>query len=122
VKIRIKRLLSGYIDLILIIVIANLIVWILSGNLFYSTEFEYILYFLATIGILTKDLIFRNKSIGKKILGLEVKNNDNTTSSILKIILRNITYVFWPIEGLIVLISNKRIGDIVFKTKVVEKK
>lgn len=48
------------------------------------------------------------------------KNFDNTMPSIPIIMFRNITLVLWPLEGIILLITNKRIIDMILNTKVVE--
>lgn len=86
--------------------------------LFEDTMFTLIMN-LCVILILFKDLLFKNKSIGKKIMGIEIRNNNNKIPSFPILILRNITIIIWPIECLLILLKMNRIGDIIFKTKVV---
>lgn len=70
-----------------------------------------------------KDLIFKNASIGKKIMNLQVVTKDNNKPNVIALILRNIFICYiYPISFILILIFNKSLGDFVFKTKVVEVK
>ncbi len=68
---------------------------------------------------LLKD-IFRGRSIGKKLFGLRVtdKDNKNIVPGALRLIIRNITILFWPIELLVLVLMRRRLGDIIAKTDV----
>ena len=120
-----KRILAMIIDYFII----SLIVYVPLYAYMYISKLELYILFddmvfmliiaLCMILILLKDLIFRNKSIGKKIMGIEIRNNDNKIPSFPILILRNITVIIWPIECLLILLKKNRIGDIIFKTKVV---
>lgn len=70
--------------------------------------------------ISTKDLIFKNASIGKKALNLKVVTNNNEVPKKSQLIIRNITLLIWPIDFLVLLITKRRIGEIITKTKVIE--
>lgn len=67
-----------------------------------------------------KDITFRNASIGKKILKIEIQGYNDKLPSLTTIILRNVFLILWPIEILIFLIYNKSIGDIIFKTRIID--
>lgn len=71
-----------------------------------------------------KDIFSR--SIGKKVIGLYiyVKSREEELSipKPSRLVLRNLTLIFWPFEAIILLIKNKRIGDMYSKTIVLSKK
>ena len=74
--------------------------------------------------ILFKDALFDGRSIGKKVLNLQVVNNRKKPCSIVKSLLRNITLIipFLPIIELIMIIvdkNGKRLGDRLAKTQVI---
>jgi uncharacterized RDD family membrane protein YckC len=68
--------------------------------------------------------IFKGKSIGKRILRLAVRDsfNDQVVPTNFKLLLRNVTIIIWPIEAILVLFTNKRIGDFISKTQVIKDK
>lgn len=72
---------------------------------------------------LIKDCIFRNASIGKKIMGLRVV--DRTTGQpprFGKLLLRNITFYFYYVEIIAVLVNRGvSLGDMLSGTAVIEK-
>lgn len=142
---RFKRLISILIDYIIICMIVIPVTWILedifniSGYPFarfvdfnnyngirdlYSAVFKDLshLFQIAIIWIVfsLKDFVFKNASIGKKILRMEILTMSNKKPTIMPLVLRNLFVIIWPIEILLILILNRRIGDLVFKTKVVE--
>ncbi len=71
--------------------------------------------------VISKDLYFKNGSLGKKIFKLEIVTLRNERPTNLVKILRNLTIIIWPIECVLILIGKERIGDRLCKTKVVEK-
>lgn len=124
-----KRILAMIIDYLIISLIISLIVHVplfvyayISKPeldiLFDDTLFTFIMG-LCLILILFKDLLFKNKSIGKKIMGIEIRDNNNKIPSFPILIFRNITVIIWPIECLLILLKKNRIGDTIFKTKIV---
>ncbi len=73
---------------------------------------------------LGKDCFFGRKSLGKLMFGLEIRNREtDEKASYGSLILRNLTYGFPQIEGVVVL-ANKgiRVGDLLGNTKVVLRK
>lgn len=78
--------------------------------------------YLALMGfviLMNKDAI-RGRSIAKRQFGTRVVvHNTNLTAGPFRSFLRNITYFFWPIEGLVTLFSpTRRIGDLIAGTRV----
>lgn len=68
---------------------------------------------------LIKDLAFPQGSPGKKLMGLRlVVEADNLPA--LRKVLRNLTLFIWPVEAVVFLFIKKRLGDVMFYTKVVE--
>ncbi|MEG1981819.1 MAG: RDD family protein [Clostridia bacterium] len=120
--IKIKRLLAGLIDHIVSIVIASLISQIvitLCGNdniLFKVIPFVAVYFIL----ILFKDNFFGNASIGKKILKIKVVATKQAKVSFIINLKRSLPLVLLPIEILLIIIDNKRIGDLWANTEVVE--
>lgn len=119
---KIKRCISVYIDIMICSGIAMLIVLIISGfdliNFFYYF-YEYIL--VAMFLFLIKDIIFKNASIGKKIMNLKILKEDDTLPTIKTVILRNTFMILWPIDAILILANKEKLGDMFFKTKVVRK-
>ncbi|MBP5519353.1 MAG: RDD family protein [Treponema sp.] len=76
--------------------------------------------FFAYILLVFKD-VFRNGSLGKKIMKLKIiDSKTNKNASVGKRILRNITWILSWIEFIVYLTTNKRIGDRLAKTDVVQ--
>lgn len=72
---------------------------------------------------LCKDLK-NGQSMGRKSTSIRVVGINEENASYLSLILRNIFIFIWPIEILILLLNpqKRRIGDLVFKTKVIQYK
>ena len=119
---RIKRCISVYIDMMITGFISMSIILIILNfnldNIFYYININLVIF---TFLFLLKDLVFRNASIGKRALNLEILKSDNTVPSVSTLILRNIFVFLWPIDAILILANKRKIGDIIFKTKVVEK-
>ena len=75
---------------------------------------------IVMILVIFKDFVFRNASIGKKIMKLEIRKSDDKIPSITAIIFRNITVSIWPLECILILMKKTGIGDLICDTKVVE--
>ena len=75
---------------------------------------------------LFKDLLFKNASISKKILRLEIVDIDGNRPKFYIIILRNSINRLYPLievlDLVLILFCNLRISDIIFKTRVVNVK
>ncbi len=119
---RIKRCVSAYLDIMIIGSISQIIIIFLTKfdiRKIFENFYMYLLFGLFLF--LLKDLVFRNASIGKRALNLEILKSDNTVPSVSTLILRNIFVFLWPIDAILILANKRKIGDIIFKTKVVEK-
>lgn len=71
---------------------------------------------------LLKDLVFRNASIGKKLLGLKIVDTNNEKASVKSVVLRNLVLLFLvQVEIICFFIDNenRRLGDKWANTKVV---
>ena len=83
----------------------------------------FVLFFLSypTIFVL-RDVIFGGRSIAKRILGLYVTDvQTNASPSKSKLILRNIFFSIYPIEALMLLATNRTLGDMASGTTIVDK-
>lgn len=69
-----------------------------------------------------RDLFFIYGSLGKRIIGIKLVNNKNESLDVLNKIIRNFTIIIWPIEGIIIIIFGRRIGDFLSKSDVITKK
>lgn len=121
--IKFKRIVAFYIDNMIVSGVSMLIFLIIS-NFDLVGIFYYFNWYIIVGLILTslKDIVFRNASIGKKLLGIKIEKDDGKLPSILILILRNIFAIIWPIDAILVLCTNKKIGDLIFKTRVVNVK
>lgn len=116
---KIKRLLAMLIDYIIAIIISMIISIIVSrGRIPFNIDFYM---YLGWILFTLKDIVFKNYSIGKKKFGLEIKTEKNDIPNLAIILLRNVSLILLPIEIVLIILFNKRFGDIIFKTKIVEK-
>lgn len=118
-----KRIISITIDFFIVSFI-GLGLFFMAVELFNITNKELynILEFIwMSLLFVIKDLPYREGSLGKKICKLEVLNLNNKRLSNSIKILRNFMILIWPVELILLVLFNKRLGDIIFKTKVVEK-
>lgn len=70
--------------------------------------------YIITICLLftAKDLIFRNASIGKRILKIKVIKANGTNISVIDALKRTMPIALLPIEVFLVITRDKRAGDI----------
>ena len=69
--------------------------------------------------VLFKDIPFTIGSIGKKLVGLKIVNQDGSKPSRVKLFLRNILFPLMPIDAFIVALTDQKIMDRILKLKVV---
>lgn len=119
-------------------IIAWIMDWILSGipAVVYAWSFwEYtqthglhavgaILFVLFVLSYPTifvlRDVIFKGRSIAKRMLGLRIVDvHTNASPSKSKLILRNLFFVLYPIEAILLLVTDQTLGDMASKTTVV---
>lgn len=122
-KMRIKRIISITIDffIVMFIGIGIFVIIVEFFNITSKVLQDILQFILMSLLFFVKDLPYREGSLGKKICKLEVlKLNNERLSNLIKI-LRNTMILIWPVELVLLVLFNKRLGDIIFKTKVVEK-
>lgn len=107
---KIRRLLSVFIDLSLSTLFMLLLFW---TNI--DTDYAFI---FGVILFISKDLFTQIGSIGKKIVGLKLTFKGSNKFKYIRLILRNFLSLLWPIEALFILFFNVKIGDFLFKTRV----
>ena len=124
-----KRLLSFTIDFFIIIlpilIICFLYVVFEQGI---NEVFEKVLYFIMLLsvlcyvfGIYLKDIIGR-RSIGNRIMHLKIEDKKGYKPSVIQLIVRNLSFLIWPVEVGLLLRDKERIGDKIAQTRVVEER
>lgn len=123
-----KRIGAFFIDFIITAMIMNIPFWLLviyptiKGNQPSDIILRTLLStFIAFIYLILRDLPSKG-SVGKRILKLKIINSETKESATFsQRLLRNIPLLLNWIEIIIFIVSNKRIGDRIAKTDVVEK-
>ena len=125
-----KRIVAGIFDFFIIALIYEIpfVIFIMlpliTGQISSDIVIKRALYctLFALLLLIFKD-IFKNGSIGKRIMKLEIIDSKTQEKALLtKRILRNVTWVLSFIEVIFLIASDKRIGDRIAGTEVVEKK
>jgi len=120
--IKIKRLLATFLDVLLILLLMNLMLIILSEL---NSDFLSYILFLSSFSLLVvKDFIFKNRSLGKRIMGIEIVCLEgfktlNKTILIKRNFLSLLFGIFYPIT---VLMWNRSLGDSIYETTIRTKK
>ena len=122
-KNKLKRLLAGFIDFYISCLFGTVIFDIVTLGENKYTVVSVSIYTISTLAfLLLKDSVFKNASIGKRIFKLEIVKKDKTKLTIMDVIKRNVPIVIlWPIEVILVIVDNRRIGDSWAKTSIVHK-
>ena len=118
---KIKRILAAIIDFYIICFLSSALICVFTLGEFSITPFFIIVYLtISLLLLLFKDFMFKNTSIGKRIFKLKVAKTDGTNLMIVDVIKRNIPIIILlPVEALLLIINNRRIGDIWAKTAIV---
>lgn len=130
-RIKIKRMMAAYIDAALVVFISTLLTDILTlGN--FNLEAPVILQIISSILYIAivillfvrKDLIFKNASIGKKMLRIKIVDSQNNDIRDKKVIVNRSKetlsdFFLYPIH---ILTCNESSGNEKFKTKVIDNK
>ena len=118
---KIKRILAAIIDFYIICFLSSTFICVFTLGEFSITPFFIIVYLtISLLLLLFKDFMFKNTSIGKRIFKLKVAKTDGTNLMIVDVIKRNIPIIILlPVEALLLIINNSRIGDIWAKTSIV---
>ena len=116
---RIKAFLIDYI-IYTIVLVASATIFLTIDNFDITFPIFMIIVFIA---ISFKDIL-NGRSIGKRILGLYVRdyNDFEKTPRFYNLIIRNLLLFIWPVEFLVLKIDkdSRRLGDKLAKTQVVE--
>ena len=118
---KIKRILAALIDFYIICFLSSAFIGVFTLGEFSITPFSIIVYVtISLLLLLFKDFMFKNTSIGKRIFKLKVAKTDGTNLMIVDVIKRNIPIIILlPLEALLLIINDRRIGDIWAKTSIV---
>ena len=116
--IKIRQLLAVYIGFWLYIVPGNILLIIFQPNSYIFIDiFNVILAvfpFVACISLLVfEDTVLKNRSIGKKIMGLYIYVQDNQIIQHKDVLIQKNFYKLWlfPVSGFLISLCNQSIGD-----------
>ena len=121
-----KRIIAFLIDCIIIVspCIFFSVIYVFFNDFISKLKFKnviYVLYlismFFCYIGLLGKDVISK-RSVGKRIVNIKILSLDGTKPNYFQLIIRNIFMLIWPIEALMLLLDQPRLGDRIAKTKI----
>jgi uncharacterized RDD family membrane protein YckC len=122
-----RRLLAGFIDFLLAAITQSALMFIFIIPQLAKESMTPIDFFLiniqltlVSVGYLIIRDILGSRSIGKRICKLKIVNNDtNKNASVFTRFLRNLTWLFGPVDIFVLLLMGYRIGDKLANTKVV---
>ncbi len=118
---KIRRLLAAVIDFYIICFISSALVGIVTLGEFSVSYFSVITYLVVCfLLMLFKDYALKNKSPGKRIFRIKVVKTDGSKPTFWDFLKRSVPVVFLlPVEVLLLIMNNRRIGDIWAGTSVV---
>ncbi len=120
--VKVQRIVAAYIDFMLICLISSLLTYFISFNEEQLSVFSAMVYFISFfLMYIFRDCVFKNASVGKKIMKLKVIS-DTTQEAMWKTALKRnaLLFLLSPIEVLLVIIYNERIGDKIAHTTVIQ--
>lgn len=127
---RLRRVAAMYIDFYIACLIGMMLIFpivdFIIGDIDVSNRAGFYLYgfsraFPVLIIFSFKDFIYKNASIGKHLLNIEIGSVDGKKLSCFKLFVRSFIFTFiWPVECILVLLFNKRLGDYIFNTIIVD--
>ena len=116
-----RRIIAAVIDFHIICFIVTVISYTLVFLTMYISFLSFVVCFiLAYMLILFRDNIVGNASIGKKLLKIKVVKVNGEKINLITSLKRNILFFLWPVEILLIITDNKRLGDMWAKTIVVK--
>ena len=120
-SLNLKRFFATIIDFYVICFASSLIILIITFGTMEVTALTISIYLISVL-VLTifKDALFKDASLGKKIFKLKVVYINKSENKILSNIKRTLTLVLVPIEIVLIIKSNRRLGDMWAKTEVVK--
>ena len=122
-NINFKRITATIIDYYIIILSSTLFIGIITMGKFSANAVTVALYFVVFIpSVIFKDYVFKDASIGKKLMKIKIVGENGEYATFEMRLLRSITLIFVPIELIMILTKNKRLGDYLAHTQVIESK
>lgn len=129
-KPKIQRILAFLIDHLIGCCIMGVIFWTVNwdsilistdSNIMRPFETFYSVLAFGMIYYLLKD-IRGGISIGKRVLKIAVRDitNSDIIPGIFRLIIRNITTIIWPIELILVVLAQRKLGDKIARTQVIK--
>ena len=125
-----KRIYAGIIDFVIVCIIQTILMMLFlinpllknGGNiiLFNIMARQLTITYCSMIYFIIRDIIGK-KSIGKRIIKLKIvnKNNENE-ANVMKRFIRNITWLLGPVDIIVYLITQERLGDKIAGTNILE--
>ncbi|WP_158602136.1 RDD family protein [Cohnella endophytica] len=119
-----RRVCAFLIDHVIFTIVVVMIFFVILGqdNLDISAMPIKMIILLAAAFILycSKDII-NGRSIGKRVFGLAVRDDNNNVPKASKLFIRNLFTFLWPVELIVILVSQqkKKIGDRLVHTNVI---
>ena len=116
-----KRLMAALIDFVIICFISSSFVGVITRGEFNVTPFSAAVYVSTCLFfLLFRDAFCKKNSLGKRLLRLRVTTTDGSQLTILDVIKRNMPILLlMPLEILLIMVDNHRIGDVWTRTTVV---
>lgn len=116
---RIRRLIAIYIDYILVCMVVFFVFWLFGVHISSKNNHFLIDGMLILIIFSFKDIVCQNRSFGKRVVNLDiVSTNDQKLTKAILIFRNLLTIPIFPIELLMIVLINQRIGDRLFHTSV----
>lgn len=113
-----KRILAFVLDLVIIMVL-GIVFEIITGLFISDYYWKAAISSLPFAYLLTKDS-FTGRSLGRKSMKITIVNNDGIVAGPWKDFIRNVFIILWPVELLVLIGCNRRIGDMITHTKVID--
>ena len=122
-SIRVKRMLAGLVDFYILCFAASLVVAVATLGKLTISPLTVMIYLLAFILlVMFQDYVFKNASVGKKLLNIKIVSEDNHPLTVLTMVKRNLPKVLIPVEIYMIFTQGQRLGDIWSRTTVVSNK
>ena len=120
--VKVQRIVAAYIDFMLICLVSSFLTYCISFNEEQLSVLSLAVYFISFfLMYIFRDCIFKDASVGKKIMKIKVASLTKQKITWEVEFKRNILmFLLAPIEILLVMIYNERIGDRIAHTVVVQ--
>lgn len=110
-----KRIAAFIIDMVIVMLFYMLVnaVQIFEDFILHTGSLSKTYYHIYSICLLAVTLAFIGKdvihgqSIGKKIMGIRVVRNDESSPNVFQLFIRNLTIYFWTVEAILMLADEK---------------